>query len=66
MTFPKEIFLFLTFPSSGDIMSQVKEALKQFFSLFQSPLALIFSNAVFFSVAGQANLHAVKCDFDEW
>ena len=60
MTFPKEIFLFLTFPSSGDIGTEAG------FSLFQSPLALIFSNAVFFSVAGQANLHAVKCNFDEW
>ena len=38
MTFPKEIFLFLTFPSSGDIMSQVKEALKQVFLYFSLPL----------------------------
>ena len=38
MTSPKEIFLFLTFPSSGDIMSQVKEALKQVFLYFSLPL----------------------------
>lgn len=38
MTFLKEIFLFLTFPSSGDIMSQVKEALKQDFLYFSLPL----------------------------